>query len=137
MSYNFKEQAGGIYFLFLSFILNPPPVCDIMEMKMKRFTILLILTVLLSGCAKEKPVYHEVVQNGIDVINAIEQGLPAECKTGSNEILFNVARKQMKNCESACDLAVAKVETEKLKWKWSVFGLLLVIGVYIARKVLK
>ena len=104
---------------------------------MKRFTILLILTVLLSGCQKEKPVYHEVVQNGIDVINAIEQGLPEECKTESNALLFNVARKQMSNCEKACDLAVEKVESEKLKWKWSVFGLLLVIGLYIARKVVK
>ena len=104
---------------------------------MKRFTILLILTVMLCGCAKEKPVYHEVVQNGIDVINAIEQGLPEECKTESNALLFNVARKQLSNCEKACDLAVEKVESEKLKWKWSVFGLLLVIGLYIARKVVK
>lgn len=104
---------------------------------MKRFTILLILTVSLSGCQKEKPVYYEVVQNGIDVINAIEQGLPEECKTESNALLFNVARKQLSNCEKACDLAVEKVESEKLKWKWSVFGLLLVIGLYIARKVVK
>ena len=104
---------------------------------MKRFTILLIFTVLLSGCQKEKPVYHEVVQNGIDVINAIEEGLPAECKSESNAILFNVARKQMSNCESSCDLVVSKVESEKLRWKWAVFGLLTVIGLYIAKKVLK
>ena len=32
---------------------------------------------------------------------------------------------------------VEKVESEKLKWKWSVFGLLLIIGLYIARKVVK
>ena len=104
---------------------------------MKRFTILLILTVLLNGCQKEKPVYHEVVQNGIDVINAIEQGLPEECKSESNAILFNVARKQMSNCENACDLVVKRVESEKLRWKWTVFSLLLMMGLYIAKKVLK
>lgn len=104
---------------------------------MKRFTILLILTVLLNGCQKEKPVYHEVVQNGIDVINAIEQGLPEECKSESNAILFNVARKQMSNCEKACDLVVKRVESEKLRWKWTVFSLLLMMGLYIAKKVLK
>lgn len=104
---------------------------------MKRFTILLILTVLLNGCQKEKPAYHEVAQNGIEVINAIEEGLPAECKSESNKILFNVARKEMRNVESSCDLAVGKVESEKLRWKWAVFGLLTVIGLYIAKKVLK
>lgn len=104
---------------------------------MKRFTILLILTVLLSACQKEKPAYHEVAQNGIEVINAIEEGLPVECKSESNKILFNVARKEMRNVESSCDLAVGKVESEKLRWKWAVFGLLTVIGLYIAKKVLK
>lgn len=104
---------------------------------MKRFTILLIFTVLLSGCQKEKPAYHEVAQNGIEVINAIEEGLPAECKSESNKILFNVARKEMRNVEGSCDLAVSKVESEKLRWKWAVFGLLTVIGLYIAKKVLK
>lgn len=104
---------------------------------MKRFTILLILTVLLNGCQKEKPAYHEVAQNGIEVINAIEEGLPVECKSESNKILFNVARKEMRNVESSCDLAVGKVESEKLRWKWAVFGLLTVIGLYIAKKVLK
>lgn len=104
---------------------------------MKRFTILLIFMVLLNGCQKEKPVYHEVAQNGIDVINAIEEGLPAVCKTESNAILFNVARKQMSNCEKACDLVVSKVESEKLRWKWTVFSLLLMMGLYVAKKVIK
>lgn len=105
--------------------------------KSKKILFICFFGFCLCGCQKEKPVYHEVVQNGIDVINAIEQGLPEECKTESNALLFNVARKQLSNCEKACDLAVEKVESEKLKWKWSVFGLLLIIGLYIARKVVK
>lgn len=105
--------------------------------KSKKILFICFFCFCLCGCQKEKPAYHEVAQNGIEVINAIEEGLPAECKSESNKILFNVARKEMRNVEGSCDLAVSKVESEKLRWKWAVFGLLMVIGLYIAKKVLK
>lgn len=89
------------------------------------------------GCAKEKPEYHYVAQNGIDVINAIEQDLPAECKTDTNKLLFNVARNEMATVERSCDSVVSKIESEKLRWKWGFFGMLIVIAVYIAKKIFK
>ena len=124
-------MTGNFSFL----LIHSQSACHLrlMEDKMKK----ILLCLFLVGCGNDVPVYHEVAQNGIDVINAIEQGLPAECKTETNKTLFSVARKEMSNVEHSCDLQIAKVEQEKLRWKWSLFALLAVIGVYIVRKVLK
>lgn len=91
----------------------------------------------MCGCAREKPVYEEVAQNAVDTVTAIEQGLPTECKTDSNKLLFNIARNEIVNITRSCDEAVNKVEKEKIKWKYSFLGLILIIGVYITRKILK
>lgn len=104
---------------------------------MKHFTILAILTVLLSGCAREKPTYETVADNAADIITAIEQGLPTECKTDANKLLFNVGRKEIANVKSACDERVDKVTRDKLRWQWSFWALVAVIGAFVAKKVLK
>lgn len=104
---------------------------------MKHFTILAILTVLLSGCAREKPTYETVADNAVDIVTAIEQGLPAECQTEANKLLFNVGRKEIANVKNACDERVDKITEEKLRWQWAFWGLLAVIGVYIAKRVLR
>lgn len=104
---------------------------------MKHFTILAILTVLLGGCAREKPTYETVADNAVDIITAIEQGLPTECKTDANKLLFNVGRKEISNVKNACDERVDKITRDKLKWKLSFWALIGVIGAYIAKKVLQ
>lgn len=103
---------------------------------MKHFTILAILTVLLSGCVREKPTYETVADNAVDIITAIEQGLPTECKTDTNKLLFNVGRKEISNVKTACDERVDKITRDKLKWKLSFWALVGVVAAYIAKKVL-
>ena len=103
---------------------------------MKHFTILLILTILLNGCVREKPTYETVADNAVDIITAIEQGLPTECKTDTNKLLFNVGRKEISNVKTACDERVDKITRDKLKWKLSFWALVTVIAAYIAKKVL-
>lgn len=104
---------------------------------MKHFTILAILTLLLSGCAKEKPAYEQSTQNAIDTITAIEQGLPTECKTDANKLLFNVSRKETARIKTDCDEAVAKITRDKLKWKLSFWALIGIVAAYILHKLLK
>lgn len=99
--------------------------------------IFFLLGLLLAGCTRDVPAYEQSTQNALDTINAIEQGLPAECKTDTNTLLFNVSRKETARIKTDCDEAVAKVQKEKLRWKFSFWALVLVIGAYIARKVLK
>lgn len=101
------------------------------------FTILLILAVLQSGCTRDKPTYETIADNAVDIMSAIEEGLPTECKTDTNKLLFNVGRKEIKNIKTSCDEQVQKITREKRNWQvmfWLLSGL---IAVFIARKIIK
>ena len=104
---------------------------------MKHFTILLILTVLLSGCAKEQPASHVAAQEAIETIGVLYQTLPSECKTKTTDFLVTMAQNKAAKCDSECVKEKAKLEREKLKWK-GVSGLLaLVIIVYAVKRFLR
>lgn len=98
---------------------------------------LLGLMFLLSGCAKEVPGSHQAAENAIDTITAIQESLPKECQTSSNQLLFKVAQSEIREVEKHCDNEKAKIEREKVRWKMSTFALLLVIIIYIVKKILK
>jgi len=101
---------------------------------MKRFTILLISTLLLSGCVKETPPSHEMTNNAIDTVTAIQQSLPEECKTDSNQLMFKVAQREIRGIEKQCDIEKAKIERETLRWKLITFAMGLVIIAYIVKR---
>lgn len=103
---------------------------------MKTITLISV-SLLLFGCIREKPTYETVADNAVDIITAIEQGLPTECKTDTNKLLFNVGRKEISNVKTACDERVDKITSDKLKWKFSFWALIGVVAAYILRKVLK
>lgn len=103
---------------------------------MKTITLISV-SLLLFGCTREKPTYETVADNAVDIITAIEQGLPTECKTDTNKLLFNVGRKEISNVKTACDERVDKITRDKLKWKFSFWALIGVVAAYILRKVLK
>lgn len=103
---------------------------------MKTITLISV-SLLLFGCTREKPTYETVADNAVDIITAIEQGLPTECKTDTNKLLFNVGRKEISNVKTACDERVDKITRDKLRWQWSFWALIGVVAAYILRKVLK
>lgn len=104
---------------------------------MKRFTILLILTVLLNGCAKEQPASHVAAQEAIETIGVLYETLPGECKNKTTDFLITMAQNKAAKCDSECVKEKAKLEREKLKWK-GVSGLLaLVIIVYAVKRFLR
>ena len=105
-------------------------------MKITMFLIFVFFLMLLCGCAREKPTYETVADNAVDIITAIEQGLPTECKTDTNKLLFNVGRKEISNVKTACDERVDKITRDKLRWKLSFWALIGVIAAYIAKKIL-
>ena len=95
-----------------------------------RFTILLILTVLLSGCSKTTPT--DIVGNAAkESINTIIANKPT-CKD-----VGITCNKQIDAVISSCDNAKKVITEEKIRWKISFFGLLLAIMVFIIKKVLK
>lgn len=97
---------------------------------MKHFTILLILTFLLNGCTRDKTI--ETVSNSAkESVNAIVV-LKPECKD-----VGDVCNYQIDSINATCNLKLDDLNKDVIKWKWSFWGLLMVIGVYIIKKVLK
>lgn len=98
---------------------------------MKHFTILLILTILLNGCAKEVKPTDAVSNSAKESVNAIV-ALKPECKD-----VGNVCNSQIDSITATCNLELDDLNKDIFKWKWSFWGLLMVIGVYIIKRVLK
>lgn len=95
-----------------------------------RFAILLILTVLLNGCAKTNP-SDTVANSAKESVNAIVAVKP-ECKD-----VGEVCNSQIDSITAMCNLELDDLNKDVIKWKWSFFGLLIVLGVYLIKRVLK
>lgn len=98
---------------------------------MKHFTILLILTVLLNGCAKDSTPTNTVADSAKESINTIVANKP-ECKD-----VGDVCNSQIDSINAVCNLELDDLNKDIVKWKWSFWGLLMVLGVYIIKRVLK
>lgn len=96
---------------------------------MKRFTILLVLAVLLSGC-KTESVTTGVANSAKESINTIVVTKP-ECKD-----VGNVCNSQIDSIVASCDLEISNINKDLIKWKWSFFGLLMVMCAYIIKRIL-
>lgn len=95
---------------------------------------LLLLSCMLSSCMPASE-----VGDAIDGINssiaAIEESLSKECKTKAIELQIESLRKQIASVETKCDLVVDKTRHDKTKWKTATIGLLILIGVWVLKKV--
>lgn len=99
--------------------------------------IVFLILISLCGCAKTDTVSETIANNAINATTALEQSLPAECKTESINTQFTVIKTEIRAIKSACEQEKEIITQEKLKWKYSFIGLVIIIGVYIARKILK
>lgn len=97
----------------------------------------LVVILLLCGCSRDVPVSETIAENAINALNAIEQGLSVECKTDSVITNFVIAKGEVRNVRKACELEKEKINQERLKWMWGFWGLLIAVGGYIIRKILK
>ena len=104
---------------------------------MKQFTILAILSVLLVGCAKTKPITETIAENAINATTVLEKTLADTCKTEPITTQIAVIKSEIRAMKSACDIEKDQITQEKLKWQWSFWALAVVVGAYLARKVLK
>ena len=100
-----------------------------------RFTILLILTVLISGCAKTAT--QTITESALQQVNNIEQSITPECKTIAVASQINTLRDTIKSQLSACELEKQKITADKIRWETTAVLLMISIAVYVASRFMK
>lgn len=98
---------------------------------------LIVLLLLLTGCASNHSVSESIAENTIQEVNSLEQNLSAECKTDAVMTQLTIIKSQIRTSVQSCEMEKDVITQEKLKWKWAFFGLLSVIVVLLIKKVLK
>lgn len=78
---------------------------------MKHFTILLIFTVLLSGCYS-KPASENIADNAINTVNTMYNSLPKECQTKTAKDLRDNSIKEIRAVVQTCDEEKALLHTK-------------------------
>lgn len=92
---------------------------------------------VLSACAKNPPVSETIANNAINATTALEQSLSADCKTDAIITQITVVKTQIRAITNACEKEKDTITSEKVRWMWSFWGLVGLIGLYVARKILK
>ena len=108
------------------------PIC-----KFILFIVLVLLVLSLCACNRQQPVSETISDNAVTATTALEQSLPKECKTDAILTQFTVIKTEIRNAKNACVIEKDTITQEKRKWQWAFWGLVVLIGAYIARKVLK
>jgi hypothetical protein len=99
--------------------------------------IIIFMLCCIFGCAKSTPATETIANSATESLNSLESTLTPECKTKAIESQINATKMAIKATVSACESEKAVITQEKLRWKWSFFATLIIIAVYIAKKVLK
>ena len=100
---------------------------------MKHFTILLIFTVLLSGCWHKSPVEHsfgEVQQ----AVAAVKESLPTECKTENVMAKIEEVETKRQVAQSVCE---EKIKSIEIKYERALFALVFIISIFFLRFFIK
>ena len=91
----------------------------------------------LVGCAKTQPVSETIADNAVNATTGLEQSLPIECKTDAIMTQITVIKTQIRAITNACETEKGVIEQEKRRYQWAFYGVLVVIGLFFAKKVLK
>ena len=95
------------------------------------WTLILFMIVCLFGCAKQTTPTETVANSAKESITALVAAKP-ECKD-----VGNVCNSQIESIVASCDLEVSSINKDLIKWKWSFWGLLIVVAAYLIKKILK
>ena len=95
---------------------------------MKHFTILLVLTVLLTGCSRKEPV-EESFNNIGQSVQHLQETLPAECKTSEVMVAIDKIQAEVTDARAKCEIKISNYKT-KYERVMSVV-ILMVLGIFI------
>lgn len=100
---------------------------------MKHFTILLISTLLLSGC-KTQTASEAVTESAINTATALEQSLTPECKTEPIIAQIQAIKIQIQAIENTCKVEVDNMRLQRNKYMWAFFAMIAVFAIWLLRK---
>ena len=97
-----------------------------------RFTILLIFTLLLSGCTTKSPTQN-IVNAGVAQIERAEQIIKntetlGQCQEKADDSL-KTAKETLINAGKSCESETSKLEADLLRWKGYFWVLVFGIGI--------
>lgn len=98
--------------------------------------LLLLLSLVLCSCTTHT-VSHNIADNTINQITALEQSINEKCATDSIKTQINVIKSQIKAINGACDTEKAEITAEKNKYKIAFWSLVVIIGLFVSRKIIK
>ena len=101
------------------------------------FIIFFILALALCGCSKTTPVSEDIANGAINATTGLEQQLPVACKTDAIMTQITVIKTQIRAITNACETEKNVIEQQKQHYQWAFYGTLVLIGLFLARKVLK
>lgn len=91
---------------------------------MKRFAFLLILTVLLTGCAKQTPT-ENLVDTANQTIDTMYNAVPKECRTDTLTNLRDTSKKQIRAIDDTCTLQKNELRAKIRERNWIIGSLVL------------
>lgn len=101
-----------------------------------RWFLLFLALFTLSSCATHSA-SHNIADNTIKQITALEQSIDEKCATDAIKTQINAIKSQIKAINKVCDTEKAEITAEKVRWKWAFWGLFIVVSIFIAKKVIK
>ena len=99
-------------------------------------TIVLLIFCLM-GCAKHTDPIENIANTAHQQIVAIRESLPPECQTKAIDEQLKAHDGTVDSIVQMCDEQKAKIEAEKVRWKWAFMALALIIAIHVGRKVIK
>lgn len=100
---------------------------------MKRFAILLISTLLLSGCFRSTPI-DTAVENAHNSVVALEKSLTADCKTEGTNAQLKSIKSSISEIREQCLARQKILEEQKTKWQLLFAGAIGIIVLLLWRK---
>lgn len=94
---------------------------------MKRFTILLTVTLLLTGCAKSAS--ETATETSLSQVNAIEQQIKKECPAVKIDEQMNALRDSIKTQLATCETEKRVLEERNNTLLVILIGILVVFGI--------
>lgn len=94
---------------------------------------LLLLCFTLCSCGSGAG-NHEAIDTVHTSVDALEQSLPKECKTAAINKQIESLHKQITVAETQCNNVIKEEKSNTIKWKTAFFGSLLVIGIWLLKK---